>query len=86
MQVQICYQSNKGFTQSFLLPKDYQGFISVDDVEQIAEGYRRENNGIEPPVMDVARSATVLARQRKQGAVKCSLYISVMSFLGSLTA
>lgn len=60
------YKTATGFARSFVLPSAQAGFISIDDVEQIVDGQRREG-GKEPQVHEVKQAAINLAKQRQKG-------------------
>jgi len=66
MHTEYYYKTVTGYARSFVLPNAQAGFISIDDVEQIVEGHRRES-GTEPQVHDVKQAAINLAKQRQKG-------------------
>ncbi len=66
MNIEFYYKTATGYARSFALPSAQSGFISIDDVEQIVDGQRRES-GKEPQVHEVKQAAINLAKQRQKG-------------------
>lgn len=60
----IFYSTANRTPVQLALDAGYAGFVSSEDAQQIAEGYRREFNQ-EPTVLAIKTACINLARQRK---------------------